>query len=150
MLMEMFKNSMRATVSRHQSHGMDLQPISVRICEGGDFVTIIILDRGGGIAKREREKIWSYGFTSVGKEEKEPKKEEAAMNLGGLFDGLTSPRHRTQSAMAGYGFGLPFCKVHAGYLGGDVSMHHIAYYGTVVHLRLRSVNSAKSVERLSL
>jgi pyruvate dehydrogenase kinase 2/3/4 len=65
-MLELLKNSMRATV---EWHGLDADfpPIKVIIADGSDNedVVIKVSDEGGGIPRSNVQKIWSYLFTTA-------------------------------------------------------------------------------------
>lgn len=87
MLYELLKNAARAVVERHhhnfqgaQNMGdknnggrpvLALPSINVRVCDGGDDITVRVSDQGGGIAPRVLPHIWSYGFSTVGMDERQ-------------------------------------------------------------------------------
>lgn len=60
-MLELLKNSMRATV---EYHGVDADypPIKVVIADGSDNEDVIIKvsDEGGGIPRSNMKRIWSY------------------------------------------------------------------------------------------
>jgi pyruvate dehydrogenase kinase 2/3/4 len=65
MLLELLKNSMRATV---ETHGVDeMPPITIVIADGeeNEDVVIKVSDKGGGIRRSNMPKIWSYLFTTA-------------------------------------------------------------------------------------
>jgi pyruvate dehydrogenase kinase 2/3/4 len=65
-LLELLKNSMRATVDWHGVDG-DYPPIKVIIADGkeNEDVVIKVSDEGGGIPRSNIRKIWSYLFTTA-------------------------------------------------------------------------------------
>ena len=65
-MLELLKNSMRATVEWHGPDA-DFPPIKVIIADGNDNedVVIKVSDEGGGIPRSNVEKIWSYLFTTA-------------------------------------------------------------------------------------
>ena len=65
-MLELLKNSMRATVEWHGPDA-DFPPIKVIIADGSDNedVVIKVSDEGGGIPRSNVEKIWSYLFTTA-------------------------------------------------------------------------------------
>ena len=60
-MLELLKNSMRATV---EYHGVDADypPIKVVIADGSDNEDVIVKvsDEGGGIPRSNMKRIWSY------------------------------------------------------------------------------------------
>jgi pyruvate dehydrogenase kinase 2/3/4 len=65
-MLELLKNSMRATVEFHGPDA-DFPPIKVIIADGNDNedVVIKVSDEGGGIPRSNIRKIWSYLFTTA-------------------------------------------------------------------------------------
>lgn len=65
-MLELLKNSMRATVEFHGPDA-DFPPIKVIIADGNDNedVVIKVSDEGGGIPRSNIKKIWSYLFTTA-------------------------------------------------------------------------------------
>jgi len=65
-MLELLKNSMRATVEWHGPDA-DYPPIKVIIADGSDNedVVIKVSDEGGGIPRSNVKKIWSYLFTTA-------------------------------------------------------------------------------------
>ena len=65
MLVELLKNSMRATV---EHHGVDdMPPIKIVIAddEKNEDVAIKVSDEGGGIPRSNMKNVWSYLFTTA-------------------------------------------------------------------------------------
>ena len=81
MLYELLKNAARAVVERHHHNNqqgsrngypmLTLPSIGVKVCDGGDDVTVRVSDQGGGIAPRFLPHVWSYGFSTVGMDERQ-------------------------------------------------------------------------------
>ena len=60
MMLELLKNSLRATVEHHSvsiEDGVDLPPVVVVLARGKHDITIKVSDRGGGIAFTETAKV---------------------------------------------------------------------------------------------
>jgi len=118
-MLELLKNSMRATV---EWHGVDAEfpPIKVIIADGNDNedVVIKVSDEGGGIPRSNTKKIWSYLFTTA-----DPT----------IQDGMVGDHqgdHSTDSPLAGLGYGLPISRSYCRYFGGDLSIMSMEGYGT--------------------
>ena len=118
-MLELLKNSMRATV---EWHGVDAEfpPIKVIIADGTDNedVVIKVSDEGGGIPRSNTKKIWSYLFTTA-----DPKIQEDMV-------GDNKGDHSTDSPLAGLGYGLPISRSYCRYFGGDLSIMSMEGYGT--------------------
>ncbi len=125
-VMELFKNSCRATVERHGS-ARELPPIRVHIGgEEPEDVAIKVSDFGGGIPRTQISRIWSYLYTT------------APTNAKDLMTHLDSA-----SPIAGLGFGLPVSRLHARYFGGDLLMLSLPGRGTDCILYLRRLGDVK-------
>ncbi|CBJ48308.1 pyruvate dehydrogenase kinase [Ectocarpus siliculosus] len=127
-MLELIKNSMRATVDFHGLDEMDNNPIRVVIAdgEGNEDVVIKVADEGGGIRRSYMTRIWSYLFTTA-----DPAVQEGFINLGEV-----ESDHAKESPLAGLGYGLPISRSYARYFGGDLSIVSMEGYGTdaFVHL----------------
>eukprot|EP01041_Mallomonas_annulata_P011562 gene11562-24175_t len=119
-LVELLKNSMRATVEFHGVNNKQLPPIRI-IIAGGDEnedVAIKVSDEGGGIPRSHINRIWSYLFTTAN-----PKVlDELTADNGSDFD--------TSTPLAGLGYGLPIARNYARYFGGDLVIMSMEGYGT--------------------
>ena len=136
-LLELFKNALRAVVERHPR--TRLPPVIVRIC-GGSNMTIMIQDMGGGIDVDAMKSIWSYGYTTF-----EP---HGAGSAWLDFTKAQQASNMTANQFAGYGFGLPTCRVYSRYLGGDVDIVTMPGYGTDVYVQLKPVDKQDLQEKL--
>jgi len=122
-MLELLKNSMRATV---EWHGMDdcaeFPPIKVVIADGADNedVVIKVSDEGGGIPRSNTQKIWSYLFTTA-----DPK-----IQAGMVGSGPVDMDHGLDAPLAGLGYGLPISRSYCRYFGGDLSIMSMEGYGT--------------------
>jgi [3-methyl-2-oxobutanoate dehydrogenase (acetyl-transferring)] kinase len=158
MLFELLKNAMRATVERviggskatrsrngngnggrnRSSDLSDMPAVVVKICKGGDQVTIKICDQGGGIAETEEKKIWKYGYTTVSEipviNQMEDSQEEKSFE--NLMSGASNTKAKN-NCMAGLGFGLPLSRLHARYFGGDLELINLRGFGTDAYLFLK-------------
>ncbi|KAI9197469.1 branched-chain alpha-ketoacid dehydrogenase [Polychytrium aggregatum] len=142
-LMELLKNSMRATVE----HSMKLRrreqpPVEITICEGKDDIHIRIRDQGGGISSEDLPKVFDYSFTTV------PKINEDE----GIFE--TQARLAMQSGVggpiAGLGFGLPMSRIYAKYFGGCLELIPVAGHGCDVFLTLPNISGAASAQNVKI
>ncbi|KAI2497805.1 Mitochondrial branched-chain alpha-ketoacid dehydrogenase kinase [Fragilaria crotonensis] len=119
-LLELLKNSMRATVDWHGIDG-DFPPIKVVIADGDDNEDVIIKvsDEGGGIPRSNMRKIWSYLFTTA----------DPAIQRGMVMLNPTDD-HAIDSPLAGLGYGLPISRSYCRYFGGDLSIMSMEGHGT--------------------
>ncbi|KAF9125745.1 hypothetical protein BG015_004831 [Linnemannia schmuckeri] len=156
---ELLKNSMRATCDAHLRDGSPVMmglssereggatarsampPVTLTLVDGGEDVTIKIMDQGGGLAMSDMDNIWSY-VNSV--KSRPPSQDVISSNMsastadslaamGGVAseakDYLDSPLH-------GSGHGLPLARLIARYFGGDLSLISMEGYGTDSYLSL--------------
>jgi len=119
-LLELLKNSMRATVDWHGIDA-DYPPIKVIIADGDDNedVVIKVSDEGGGIPRSNMKKIWSYLFTTA-----DPTIQEGMVAFNENVD------HAIDSPLAGLGYGLPISRSYCRYFGGDLSVMSMEGHGT--------------------
>ena len=100
-LTELLKNAMRAVTSRHLATGT-LPDIAVTVAFGADDTCIRISDEGGGIPMDAMDQIWNYAYTT------------APTPLAVMLDDREyPPQQLRQSALAGYGMGLPLSRLYA-------------------------------------
>lgn len=120
-MLELLKNSMRATVEWHGIDG-DFPPIKVVIADGAENedVVIKVSDEGGGITRSNMQRIWSYLFTTA----------DPAIQEGMVGGGPAAPDHGIDSPLAGLGYGLPISRSYCRYFGGDLSIMSMEGYGT--------------------
>lgn len=101
-MLELLKNSMRATVEWHGVDA-DFPPIKVIIADGDDNedVVIKVSDEGGGIPRSNIKKIWSYLFTTA-----DPSIQEGMVGV----NNNEAVDHGIDSPLAGLGYGLPISR----------------------------------------
>lgn len=111
-MLELIKNSMRATVEWHGVDA-DFPPIKVVIADGNENedVVIKVSDEGGGIPRSNMKKIWSYLFTTA----------ESSVQAGMIGTGQEND-HDLEAPLAGLGYGLPISRSYCRYFGGDLSI----------------------------
>lgn len=154
---ELLKNGMRTTYETHHakdgapvslcmmtSKGRDeatvkaatgfaaLPPITLTLVEGGEDVTIKIMDEGGGLALSEEDKIWSYVDATAN-----PSGTVATKNPVALFNGLgNGVKEYLNLSPDRSGHGLPLVRLMARYFGGDLSLVSMEGHGTHSYLSL--------------
>ncbi|KAF8820274.1 ATPase/histidine kinase/Dna gyrase B/HSP90 domain-containing protein [Cardiosporidium cionae] len=140
-VIEILKNAMRATVefhtiansmvdtftAGHMIDESDLPAVNVEVQKGKRDIIIKISDKGGGIRANLLEKIWSFGYTTVGKGSSDDSK------LFPITDFVV------KRDLAGYGFGLPLSRVFARYFGGDIHLQTCFGIGTDVYISLNHI-----------
>jgi len=127
---EVFKNSMRATCEFSERTLLPELPfIRVRIYKTEDDITIKISDRGGGMNRKTRGKIFKYMFSTA-----------PNVNLpssGGSYGaGLTAET----LPMHGLGYGLPLSRLYARYFKGDIKIASVDGYGTDAYIYLQRLS----------
>ena len=129
MLVELLKNSMRATV---EHHGVDdMPPIKIVIAddEKNEDVAIKVSDEGGGIPRSNMKNVWSYLFTTA-----DPNV------LNGMLDEDSSD-FSVDSPLAGLGYGLPIARNYARYFGGELTLMSMEGYGTDSYIYLNRLGN---------
>jgi len=129
-LFEVFKNSMRATCEFSERNlKPELPFIRVRIYKTADDITVKISDRGGGMNRKTRGKIFKYMFSTA-----------PSVNLpsaGGSYGaGLTAET----LPMHGLGYGLPLSRLYARYFKGDIKIASVDGYGTDTYIYLQRLS----------
>lgn len=133
---ELMKNAARASLQRSMdledkcsSNHRPIPPIRITVPEQvspagtafGNPAVLKLADTGLGMSPLVLQKAWSYFFSSV--------KERPAMSSEVSDFSRGSP-------LAGFGFGLPICRIMARYFSGDLDMNSIPGKGTDVHIYL--------------
>lgn len=133
-LLELLKNSLRATVELHRDNESGvLPPVRVIIADGVEDVTIKISDEGGGFRRSELSRVWSYLFTTA----KLPAKQ-----LLEIEDNCRALSNRPDP-IAGFGYGLPLSRLYARYWGGELALASMEGYGTDAYLHLSKLGDRK-------
>ena len=126
---ELLKNSMRAVAERHRENPDEMEPISVVFADGTEDVAIKISDKGGGIARRGMERLWTYTFTTAGNTG-----EKLAQIQSGAGGG---------PIMAGFAHGLPLSRIHARAFGGDLHVMSMQGHGTDIFVHISKMGDAE-------
>lgn len=142
-LVEILKNSMRATVESHLDNLHHLPDIVITIANNDTDFVIRVSDRGGGIPVDLVQKVFDYSFTTSGTLTDD-------RVSGGLFGTMTQSDFTgpAPGSIAGYGFGLPCSRAFAQYLGGNLTLESLQGIGTDVYLRLRHVDGKRESFRI--
>merc|ERR1712095_144355 len=107
----------------------ELPFIRVRIYKTMDDITIKISDRGGGIPRSTRAKIFKYMYSTA-------PKVELPSSGGSYGAGLaagTLPMHRL-------GYGLPLSRLYARYFKGDIKIASVDGFGTDAYVYLQRLS----------
>lgn len=120
-MVELLKNSTRATVDTALKEGDRLQDREIVVSVGADNkqVAIRVHDRAGGIPFNVADNVWSYMYSTATK--------------GGDSEDFSSQG----TPLAGYGVGLPLSRLYARYLGGSLHLMSMPGVGTSAYLYLK-------------
>ncbi|PBK96458.1 P-loop containing nucleoside triphosphate hydrolase protein [Armillaria gallica] len=167
-LTEILKNSFRATVehySRQTQSSKALPPVVITLspppaapAQGPKYFSLRIRDQGGGISPTNMLRIFSYAFTTAGRNADEDDSgggPYAAQYIGGsaaigdsngegsLFGEITKKGLQTgMGTIAGLGYGLPMSKLYAKYFGGTLDLKSLEGWGSDVFLKLRCLDES--------
>merc|ERR1712137_73548 len=123
---ELLKNSMRAVVEFHGEDKLEYPPIIVNVYMHNQELVIKISDKGGGIPQEDRPKLFSYSYSTAQRPD------------------LVSLR-MDDCHFAGFGYGLALSRLHARYLGGELTICPVYGYGTDVFIHIRNSKDAREV-----
>ncbi|KAL4249575.1 Protein-serine/threonine kinase [Abortiporus biennis] len=183
-LTEVLKNSFRATVERYQrfkhSSSDPMPPVSITIVSPPPhtklqlpnpprpaFLAMRIRDEGGGVSEANMARIFSYSFTTAGRNSSGSLEDDsgggggpyAAQHIGGsaaignsdqgavgLFGEMTGRGVQTgMGTIAGLGYGLPLSRLYARYFGGSFDFVSLDGWGSDVFVKLRCLDDAKDI-----
>ena len=95
------------------------------MCTGAQVV-IKVSDEGGGIARSNMNRIWSYLYNSPG-------------------EYVSLKDFETSSPLAGLGYGLPISRNFCRYFGGELIVMSMEGYGTDAFIYLPRLGNKESV-----
>eukprot|EP00045_Choanoeca_perplexa_P010602 m.108289 g.108289 ORF g.108289 m.108289 type:complete len:450 (+) comp15331_c0_seq4:301-1650(+) len=142
MLLEVFKNAIRATVEHHLSQkgaafdDSDLPPVVVNVYDHKSSTSFQVSDMGGGMSEKIESQIFDYAFSTV--------HTDTALS-GGFNTGIMDIANRP---MAGEGFGLPLTRNYADFFGGSLKLITFEGHKTDVVLKLHHVRREDYLDRL--
>jgi pyruvate dehydrogenase kinase 2/3/4 len=140
MLLELLKNSMRATVELHGVENMPPIRIIIADGEGNEDVVIKVSDEGGGIKRSNMNRIWSYLFTTA-----DPVILDRMLGINGEISSDLMRDFDTASPLAGLGYGLPISRNYARYFGGELTIMSMEGYGTDSFIYLPRLSDRNSL-----
>lgn len=130
-MFEVFKNSMRASCEwAEKNECAEIPHIRLRIYKTADDITLKISDRGGGITRRVRGKVFNYMYSTA------PNKLMEGIGGGSYGIGLSSE----SLPMHGLGYGLPLSRLYARYFKGDIKVGSVDGFGTDVYVYLQRLS----------
>lgn len=123
-MLELLKNSMRATAEYRGLDKMQNYPIKIIIADSdkNEDVVIKVADEGGGLPRSYLSRGWSYLYTTA-----DPVVQK------GFIEAAQASDHARETPLAGLGYGLPISRTYARYFGGDIEMMSMEGYGTDVY-----------------
>lgn len=131
-LFEVFKNAMRASCEWAEKNESDSIPfIRLRIYQTAEDITLKISDRGGGISRRTKRKIFNYMYSTAS--EKVSYDGIGGGSYGVGISASTLPMH-------GLGYGLPLSRLYARYFRGDIKVASVDGFGTDVYVYLQRLS----------
>lgn len=170
-LTEILKNAFRATIERHwQLHGSstlrEAPPVQATIAlprqspsnDRPSYMSIRIRDEGGGVARSDIAHVFSYAFTTAGRNSRHGDEmgggPYAAQHVGGsaalgggegesstgssragLFSEITGKGIQTGvGTLAGLGYGLPMSRLYAKYFGGSLDLLSMDGWGVFIEI----------------
>lgn len=120
-LFEIFKNAMRAVMEHKGSSSYDYPTVKVMVTKGKKDVTIKVSDQGGGIPRKNVDRLFNYMYSTAPNPPK--------------------PGSTTIPPLAGYGYGLPLSRLYAKYFKGDLALSSMDGYGTDAIIYLKVMES---------
>ncbi|KAJ3773732.1 hypothetical protein FB446DRAFT_641134, partial [Lentinula raphanica] len=169
-LTELLKNAFRATVEHHSKKNTgrhSLPPIVTTLSapprlpgSTSNYFSIRIRDQGGGVIPANIPQIFSYAFTTAGREDSEDNGSgggpyaaqhvggsaaigDGGMGEGNLFGEITGKGLQTGlGTIAGLGYGLPMSRLYAKYFGGSLELMSLEGWGCDIYLKLRCLDEA--------
>ncbi|KAG7452912.1 26S proteasome subunit P45 [Guyanagaster necrorhizus] len=167
-LTEILKNSFRATVEHHSRQSQSskvLPPVVITLSpplaapiSAPKYFSLRIRDQGGGISPTNMLRIFSYAFTTAGRNADEDDSAGgpyAAQYIGGsaaigdandegsLFGEITKKGLQTgMGTIAGLGYGLPMSQLYAKYFGGTLDLKSLEGWGSDVFVKLRCLDES--------
>lgn len=131
-LFEVFKNAMRASCEWSEKNEVASIPfIRLRIYKTDEDITLKISDRGGGMSRRTKRKIFNYMYSTAS--DKMSYEGIGGGSYGVGISASTLPMH-------GLGYGLPLSRLYARYFRGDIKVVSVDGFGTDVYVYLQRLS----------
>jgi len=108
----------------------EFPPIEIMIEDAEDSAIIKVIDKGGGIAPCNMDKIWSFLFTTA---------DTSRID----YIAVPVPYSRMEPPMAGYGYGLPLSRMYCQFFGGDLRVESTEGVGTNATCVLKRLDNSK-------
>jgi len=140
MCFELLKNAMRA-ICEFKGNPEE-HPIKVIISDGDNDVVIKICDEGGGIPRKDTEKIWNFAFTTGEADHEKVSRFLKDFQADDRPIGLSLQQLNAifSNSLCGLGYGLPTSRLYARYFHGDLQLYSVDGHGTDAFLYLNVLN----------
>jgi len=137
-VVELLRNSLRATCESRSRENIQEFPIKVVICNGNSDLSIKVSDMGGGISRDQLDTVWNYGSTSGPAARRRIPNEVSGKIFNDQLKHIDTLAAIHQDSLAKLGYGLPVARCYARFFGGELELYSIEGHGldAFVHLKL--------------
>ena len=136
MMLELLKNSVRATIRHAERTGTAMEPIRVVMVKGDEDVTIKVADKAGGIPRSRMAQIWKFAHSTDARNDDDNADANNNNNNQGGNGSYYESRKDATSGTQFRGFGLPITRIYARYFGGELTLKSMEGYGLDAYLHL--------------
>ncbi|KAL8435259.1 hypothetical protein ACSSS7_002605 [Eimeria intestinalis] len=143
----------------------NMPPVQLLVAGDDHSISIRLSDMGGGIAADAQPRIWSYMYTTAKPVKYDPlsgivmsappvqqqvdkhaDSMKQSVTIGSLdFTTQAEKKELMASPLAGFGCGLPLCRLYASYLGGCLTIVSMPVYGTDAYVHLRRIGDQQEL-----
>ncbi|KAL8272391.1 hypothetical protein Esti_003681 [Eimeria stiedai] len=143
----------------------NMPPVQLLVAGDDHTISIRLSDMGGGIAADAQPRIWSYMYTTAKPVKYDPlsgivmsappvqqlvdkhaESMKQSVTIGSLdFTTQAEKKELMASPLAGFGCGLPLCRLYASYLGGCLTIVSMPVYGTDAFVHLRRIGDQQEL-----
>ncbi|XP_026194099.1 pyruvate dehydrogenase (acetyl-transferring) kinase, mitochondrial [Cyclospora cayetanensis] len=147
----------------------NLPPVQLLVAGDDHSVSIRLSDMGGGITNEAQPRIWSYMYTTAKpvkydplsgavaslpmppyqpQQERGPQAEgppSQSVTIGSLDFTTKEKKQLMISPLAGFGCGLPLCRLYASYLRGSLTVVSMPSHGTDAYVHLKRIGDQKEL-----
>lgn len=143
----------------------NMPPVQLLVAGDDHSISIRLSDMGGGITAEAQPRIWSYMYTTAKPVKYDPltgavvcaaprqqqrdtddESLKQSVTIGSLdFTTQAESKQLMASPLAGFGCGLPLCRLYASYLGGNLTFVSMPVYGTDAYIQLRRIGDQEEL-----
>ncbi|KAL8451186.1 hypothetical protein Emag_002860 [Eimeria magna] len=143
----------------------NMPPVQLLVAGDDHSISIRLSDMGGGIAADAQPRIWSYMYTTAKPVKYDPLsgivmsappvQQQVDKHAGSMKQSVTigsldfttqaEKKELMASPLAGFGCGLPLCRLYASYLGGCLTIVSMPVYGTDAYVHLRRIGDQQEL-----